>query len=60
MIYNPDSEILLQIDGDLEVAIKNPKTDNNEKEVIYDLSGRKVIRPGKGIYIKDGKKVVLK
>ena len=60
MIYNPDSEILLLIDGDLEDGIKNTKTEDNGKEVIYDLSGRKVIRPAKGIYIKDGKKVVLR
>lgn len=30
------------------------------KQVIYDLSGRRVENPGKGMYIVNGKKVVLK
>ena len=30
------------------------------KQVIYDLSGRRVVNPGKGMYIVNGKKVVLK
>ena len=30
------------------------------KQVIYDLSGRRVENPGKGLYIVNGKKVVLK
>lgn len=60
IVYNPEAEIILQIVGDLEDAIGKTNADNKQKEVIYDLSGRKVIRPGKGIYIKDGKKVVLR
>ena len=32
----------------------------NEKEEIYDLSGRKVTNPGKGIYIVNGKRVLIK
>ena len=58
-VFQPDAEFVLQIDGDLEDGIKSTKQDNR-KDVIYDLSGRKVTRPAKGIYIKDGKKVVLK
>jgi hypothetical protein len=26
----------------------------------YDLQGRRVLQPGKGIYIRDGQKVVIK
>ncbi len=58
-VYQRDADFVLLMDGDLEDAIKSTKTDSR-KEVIYDLSGRKVTRPTKGIYIKDGKKVVLK
>lgn len=29
-------------------------------EVLYDLSGRKVIKPGNGIYIRNGKKIMIK
>jgi hypothetical protein len=30
------------------------------KQVIYDLSGRRVVNPGKGMYIVNGKKVMMK
>lgn len=32
----------------------------NEKEEIYDLTGRKVETPTKGVYIVNGKKVFIK
>ena len=32
----------------------------NEKEEIYDLAGRKVANPGKGVYIVGGNKVIIK
>ena len=59
IVYRQDAEILLQMD-DLEDAIKMNKSDAGKQETVYDLSGRKVSRPGKGIYIKGGKKVVLR
>lgn len=59
-IYRPDAEVLLQINGDLEDAIKKTEADLTGQGAIYDLSGRQVSRPAKGIYIKDGKKIVLK
>lgn len=59
-VYRPDAEVLLQINGDLEDAIKKTEADLTGQGTIYDLSGRQVSRPAKGIYIKDGKKVVLK
>lgn len=38
-----------------------PKEDGTEGEkVIFDLQGRRVIYPGKGVYIVNGKKVVYK
>ena len=59
-VYRPDAEVLLQINGDLEDAIKKTEAELTGQGTIYDLSGRQVSRPAKGIYIKDGKKVVLK
>ena len=59
-VYRPDAEVLLQINGDLEDAIKKTEADLTGQGTIFDLSGRQVSRPAKGIYIKDGKKVVLK
>ena len=38
-------------------AVENPLTGN---EVIYNLRGQRVVNPGKGVYIINGKKVVLK
>ena len=38
-----------------------PKQDGTDGEkVIFDLQGRRVIYPGKGVYIVNGKKVVMK
>ena len=34
--------------------------DNQENALIYDLSGRRVENPVKGLYVKSGKKVVVK
>lgn len=50
----------LDIDtGDDVTAIKNIKV-GTEDNVYYDLSGRRVLYPKKGIYIVNGKKVILK
>lgn len=46
--------------GDDDVtAIKNIKV-GTEENVYYDLQGRRVLYPKKGIYIVNGKKVILK
>lgn len=37
---------------------ESPHTILNDDNTIYDLMGRKVIRPGKGIYIRNGKKII--
>lgn len=49
----------------LYFTIKNPETaissitsNTNASNIFYDLQGRRVASPAKGIYIKDGKKVV--
>jgi hypothetical protein len=33
---------------------------NNEEGAYYDLQGRRVVKPQGGIYVKDGKKVIVK
>ena len=40
--------------------IEGVTTDNGEKAEIYDLSGRRVAKAQKGIYIINGKKVIIK
>lgn len=47
-------------DGD-ETAVENRLADSQtEEKVYYDLTGRRVDNPGRGIYIVGGKKVVIK
>ena len=41
-------------------GIDEVKGENGEVKTIYDLQGRKVEIPNKGIYIIDGKKVLVK
>ena len=44
---------------DNTTAIKNMKVGKNDN-VYYDLSGRRVLYPKKGLYIMNGKKVIIK
>ncbi|MBO7141333.1 MAG: choice-of-anchor J domain-containing protein [Prevotella sp.] len=46
-------------DGNTTTGIAEAKTDS-KNAVIFDLQGRRVIAPAKGLYIVNGKKVVLK
>ena len=39
-------------------AIESVKKDNSKAETYYDLSGRRVTHPTKGLYIVNGKKVI--
>lgn len=53
----------LSIDGDDETTGINLTTVNGQKAtdgVYYDLSGRRVAQPTKGVFIVNGKKVVIK
>jgi hypothetical protein len=40
-------------------AIENGQS-TMEKDVFYNLQGQRVVNPGKGLYIKNGKKVVIR
>ena len=43
-----------------QTAIEEVKANNGEAKTIYDLQGRKIENPTKGIYIIDGKKTMIK
>ena len=43
-----------------ETGIEEVKSESGKLKVIYDLQGRKVTEPAKGIYIIDGKKILVK
>ena len=42
------------------LAVSEVKTANNVAGAIFDLSGRRVAKATKGLYIKDGKKFFVK
>ncbi len=66
-IYPKKETIVMYISTpDDSDALETPKADDLNKGAVYDLSGRKVAdrkslngKLPKGIYIKDGKKIVL-
>ena len=52
---------LVFANGTTGIETTLPKEDGTEGEkVIFDLQGRRVIYPGKGVYIVNGKKVLMK
>ena len=57
-IENSNSKIQI-VFRDETTGIKNIETYVND-EAIYDLQGRRVVESGKGVYIKKGKKIVIK
>lgn len=57
-IENSNSKIQI-VSRDETTGIKNVETYLND-EAIYDLQGRRVVELGKGVYIKKGKKIVIR
>lgn len=60
---NDDNTITIDINGGDPVAIKDVTTNGSitsNASVIYDLQGRVVEHPHRGVYIKDGKKYFVK
>ena len=57
-VNNVDSKALENVVRPDPVGVKAVESDQKlEKDVYYDLEGRKVSNPGRGIYIKNGVKV---
>ena len=52
------SSISFRFDGTTGIDVV--KGESEEVKAIYDLQGRKVETPSKGLYIIDGKKVLVK
>ncbi|MCQ2196918.1 MAG: InlB B-repeat-containing protein [Bacteroidaceae bacterium] len=49
------------LDGDFETTVENISHDtNNDSHAIYNLSGQRVNKVSKGIFIKNGKKYIAK
>lgn len=45
---------------DDETGLRNLNVNDNLNKVVYDLSGRRIQKPTKGLYIVNGKKVMVK
>ena len=58
---NSTAPALSVVFGDDEItSIATPKTTVVTDDQYYDLSGRRIAQPTKGIYIKNGKKIIVK
>ncbi|MGM9687048.1 MAG: hypothetical protein ACI3YI_12635, partial [Bacteroidaceae bacterium] len=61
VLNNPASGVksIVTFDGVAD-GIESPAADELNGSDIYDLSGRRVSNPARGIYIMNGKKVVVR
>ena len=55
----PDAARFFVFDFGTETAIEGIEADNTANAVVYDLAGRRVQKAQKGLYIVNGKKVVI-
>lgn len=51
--------LTIEDNSDVENAIKSVR-DNHKNTIFYDLSGRRVQQPSSGLFIKNGKKLMIK
>jgi hypothetical protein len=54
------NSLAIRFEGDGSTGIDNSEFTIQNSEFIYDLMGRRVENPAKGVYIVNGKKVVIK
>ena len=54
------AKLRVSVEGDDATGIKAIATEEVKDNVIYNLSGQRVVKPLKGIYIQNGKKILVK
>jgi hypothetical protein len=52
--------LTIRFEGDGSTGIDNSELTIQNSEFIYDLMGRRVLNPTKGVYVVGGKKVIIK
>jgi hypothetical protein len=57
-VLNPNTDKGFTLNG-TSTEIEKPEIGNGKSEMIFDLQGRRVENPTKGIYIVEGRKIVL-
>lgn len=65
ILFNPNTEsitvVYLSSDQYHEIMTSIPSIDADMMDdAVYDLFGRRAVNPGEGIYIKNGKKIIIK
>lgn len=55
-----DYELNIKIQGEETQGVADVKTADKGANAIYDLSGRRVVKPAKGLYIQNSKKIFVK
>ena len=61
MITNDDDDVIaIPVFGEGTTGIISTQFQNANQDVYYNLQGQRVENPGKGLYIRNGKKVVIK
>ena len=56
-VEGADSRIAMSFDNQTE-GIKETSNLKSQSSKLYDLQGRRVVKPGKGLYIQNGRKVI--
>ena len=56
-VEGADSRISMSFDNQTE-GIKETSSLKSQSSNLYDLQGRRVVKPGKGLYIQNGRKVI--
>lgn len=59
-IENASSRVVMKWDDEQPTGISEIKHETQKNSQYYDLSGRRIVHPRKGVYIVDGKKTVIK
>ncbi|MBR5847493.1 MAG: family 20 glycosylhydrolase [Bacteroidaceae bacterium] len=54
------NSLAIRFEGDGSTGIENSEFTIQNSEFIYDLMGRRVLNPTKGVYVVGGKKVIIK
>lgn len=57
---NPARQLTLLFDRNDATAIKNVDSEKNDNEGYYNLNGQRIASPSKGLYVVNGKKVIMK
>ena len=59
-VESSSSRIVMTYDNEITGIESLNNNANHNDTHYYDLQGRRIVKPGKGIYVKDGKKVIVK